>query len=66
MSTSYGRPELSEEDRERLKRVYADLQLLATSDVPAVAAAARLAVAQVAAALSGQGLEYELYSNRWK
>ena len=64
--SSYPRPELTETERERLERVYGDLQELANSEVPAVAAAARAAVAQVAAALSGQGLLYELYSKNWR
>jgi Family of unknown function (DUF6052) len=62
----YEKPELSTAQQERLKRVYDDLLELSSSDVPAVAAAARAALAQVAAALSGEGLHYELYSNRWK
>ncbi len=66
MNNRYTRPELSDEDKERLKRVYDDLLILAASEVPAVAAAARAAVAQVATALSGQSLHYELYSDRWK
>lgn len=64
--SNYARPELSATEQEKLRRVYDDLLDLASSDVPAVAAAARAALAQVAAALSGQGLHYELYSNRWK
>jgi hypothetical protein len=63
--SAYARPELSSEDQEKLRRVYDDLLALASSDVPSVAAAARAALAQVATALSGQGLHYELYSNRW-
>jgi hypothetical protein len=65
MSGAYARPELSAADREKLKRVYDDLLELASSEVPAVAAAARAALAQVATALSGQGIHYELYSKRW-
>lgn len=65
MSDSYARPELSAADQEKLKRAYDDLLHLAASEVPAVAAAARAALAQVATALSGQGLHYELYSKRW-
>jgi len=63
--SGYARPELPAEDQEKLRRVYDDLLALASSDVPAVAAAARAALAQVATALSGQGLHYELYSKRW-
>ena len=64
--TAYAKPELTAAEQEKLKRVYDDLLELASSEVPSVAAAARAALAQVAAALSGQGLYYELYSNRWK
>ncbi len=66
MSPEYETPELGTEDRRRLERAYADLMELASGcDVPAVRAAARAALAQVAQALNGQGLEYELYSSRW-
>jgi hypothetical protein len=65
MSGEYPRPELSAADKEKLKRVYDDLLDLTMSEVPSVAAAARAALAQVATALSGQGLHYELYSKRW-
>lgn len=64
--TGYAKPELSKPEQERLRRVYDDLQLLATSEVPAVAAAARAALAQVHTALNGEGLAYELYSKNWK
>jgi Family of unknown function (DUF6052) len=65
VSGAYSRPQLSAADKEKLKRVYDDLLDLTLSEVPAVAAATRAALAQVATALSGQGLHYELYSNRW-
>jgi Family of unknown function (DUF6052) len=65
VSGAYARPELSSADKEKLKRVYDDLLDLSSSEVPSVAAAARAALAQVATALSGQGLHYELYSKRW-
>ncbi len=65
MNSAYARPELSDADKQKLKRVYDDLLGLSSSEVPSVAAAARAALAQVAAALSGQGLHYELYSKRW-
>lgn len=58
-------PELSMGDLERLERAYADLfQLASGCEVPAVQAAARAALAQVAQALNGQGLRYELYTSR--
>jgi hypothetical protein len=63
-SGTYAGPTLSAEERERLQRVFADLLGLAGSQVPAVKAAARVALAHVAQALNGQGLDYELYSNR--
>jgi len=65
VSGAYPRPELPDADKEKLKRVYDDLLDLSSSEVPSVAAAARAALAQVATALSGQGLHYELYSKRW-
>ena len=65
MSGAYPRPELSAADKEKLKRVYDDLLDLTMSEVPSVAAPAKAALAQVATALSGQGLHYELYSKRW-
>ena len=65
MSGAYARPELSDDDKQKLKRVYDDLLDLTMSEVPSVAAAANAALAQVAAALNGQGLQYELYSKRW-
>jgi Family of unknown function (DUF6052) len=64
--SGYPKPELTSAEQAKLKRVYDDLLELSTSDVPSVAAAARAALAQVAAALSGQGLHYELYSKNWK
>ena len=59
-------PELSAAEIKTLRRVYADLKRLGESDVPAVRAAARAALALVAQALNGQGLDYELYSHNWK
>ena len=53
MSGAYPRPELSEADKEKLKRIYDDLLDLTLSEVPSVAAAATAALAQVATALSG-------------
>jgi hypothetical protein len=56
---------LEPEEQERLQRAFEDLMVLAESEVPAVRAAARLAVAHVAQALNGQGIAYELYTGRW-
>jgi hypothetical protein len=66
LSSGYSQPQLSKADQDRLQRVFDDLQLLAKSEVPAVAAAARAALAQVHTALNGEGLAYELYSKSWK
>jgi hypothetical protein len=56
-------PRLLPEEEERLRRAYEDLKSLATGcQVPSVRAAARLALAELHAALSGQGLGYELYT----
>ena len=41
MSGAYTRPELSPDDKDKLKRVYDDLLDLTMSEVPAVAAASR-------------------------
>jgi len=57
---------LSNDERERVFRVYQDLKILSSSPVPAVRAAARAALAQVAQALNGQGLAYELYTKDWE
>jgi hypothetical protein len=66
VSPGYEAPALSAKDRQTLERSYADLMDLASNcEVPAVKAAARAALAQVAQALNGQGLGYELYSSRW-
>ncbi|OZM71906.1 hypothetical protein CFN78_17290 [Amycolatopsis antarctica] len=40
--------------------------LAASCEVPAVRAAARLALAEVYAAIDGQALEFELYSGQWE
>ena len=58
--------ELSDEERELLQRVYADLMSLARSEVPAVRAAARTAAAHIAQALNGQGIAFELYTKEWQ
>ena len=55
---------LSEEERERLLRSFDDLQVLSGCRVPSVRAAARAALAHIAQALNGQGLAYELYTER--
>jgi hypothetical protein len=56
---------LTDTERERLLHVYTDLMSLAQCEVPSVKASARAAVAHVAQALNGQGLLYDLYTNRW-
>ena len=62
---TYPVPTLSESELATLRRAYSDLKELSLSEVPAVRAAARAALAQVAQALNGQGLEYELYTKGW-
>lgn len=63
MTAGYDVIVLSDEERERLLRSYQDLtSLAATCRVPAVRAAARAALAQIAQALNGQSLAYELYT----
>ena len=66
MNVAYTVTTLSDEERAALERVYADLMLLASSQVPSVRAAARAALAFVAQAMNGQGLAYELYTKRWE
>lgn len=62
---TYDVSRLTADERKRLERAYEDLMLLASeTDVPAVRANARAALALVAQALNGQGLRYEHYSNR--
>jgi hypothetical protein len=56
---------MTDDERESLLRVYHDLMSLAQCEVPSVRACARTAVAYVAQALNGQGLMYDLYTNRW-
>ncbi|WP_220503606.1 DUF6052 family protein [Microbispora sp. H13382] len=58
--------ELSPKQERQLRECYATLHELADScDVPSVAAAARVAVAELHAALDGQALDFEFYSHRW-
>lgn len=57
--------ELTAEQVATLRRCFEDLKQLATCQVPSVRAAARVAAAEVHAALSGQGIDYQLYSNEW-
>ena len=59
-------PRLTADQELRLRRSYEDLRdLAANCQVPSVRAAARAALAQLHAALSGQGLAFELYSSEW-
>jgi hypothetical protein len=65
--TSDDQFELTQDQVQKLRRCYQDLkELAATCRVPSVRAAARVALAEVHAALNGQGLEYELYSHVWQ
>jgi hypothetical protein len=63
---TYSAKKLNADRRAMLRRVYDDLKVLSTSEVPGVAASARAALAQIASALNGEGLAYELYSRDWK
>ncbi|MDP9225961.1 MAG: DUF6052 family protein [Actinomycetota bacterium] len=65
MGSAYEIITLSEDEGERLERCYEDLMTLSQCRVPSVRAAAREALASVAQALNGQGLRYELYTNKW-
>jgi len=65
MNDDYEVVVMTDDEQERLERAYDDLMVLAESKVPSVRAAARQALASVAQALNGQGLRYELYTNRW-
>jgi hypothetical protein len=62
VSNDYTVISLTAEERVRLQRVHDDLLALAGSGVPAVGAAARMALAHVVQAMNGQGLAYELYT----
>lgn len=60
-------PRLTPDEEQLVQRSYEDLkQLAANCSVPSVRAAARAALAQMHAALSGQGLGYELYTASWE
>ena len=63
--TNADKIELTAEQVATLRRCFEDLKQLATCQVPSVRAAARVAAAEVHAALSGQGIDYQLYSNEW-
>ena len=65
MSAGYDVVTLTKEERERLQRAYDDLMALSSCDVPSVRSAARSALAFVAQALNGQGLQYDLYTDTW-
>lgn len=62
MTEQYRIITLSAEERDRLQCAYNDLRSLAACEVPAVSSAARAALAQIAQALNGQGIAFELYS----
>lgn len=65
MGTDYEIITLTDDEKTQLERCYEDLMALSKCRVPAVRGAAREALANVAQALNGQGLRYELYSNTW-
>lgn len=60
-----GNTELSTDERAKLVQTYENLHELALCGVPSVRSAARCAVAEVHAALDGQGIEFEYYSHKW-
>ena len=63
--SAYEVSSLSKDEVERLRRVDADLHSLAGCNVPSVRAAARAALAHIAQAMNGEGLAFDLYTNRW-
>jgi Family of unknown function (DUF6052) len=61
-----GNDELTADQERQLGECYATLRELAEScDVPSVRAAARIALAELHAAMDGQALGFEFYSHRW-
>lgn len=64
MNDAYAIVELSSDQRDSLQRVNDDLLALCGCEVPAVRASARQALAQIAQALNGEGLSYQLYTKR--
>jgi len=66
MTGGYAVTTLSDEERDRLQRIYAELMQLTSCQVPSVRAAARAAMAHIAQALNGEGLAYELYTKSWQ
>ena len=64
MTAGYEVIVMTEEERARLERVYDDLMALTASRVPSVQGAATHALAHIAQALNGEGLRYELYTDR--
>lgn len=66
MNGEYTVHTLTTTEAEALQRCYAELLQLGASEVPAVRAAARAAVAHIAQALNGQGLAYDFYTSRWE
>ncbi|MFJ9810817.1 DUF6052 family protein [Streptomyces sp. NPDC101158] len=62
-----GQAELTEEQERELVDCYAALLRIAeTVRVPGVLAASRAALAEVHAAMEGQGLAFDLYSRRFR
>jgi hypothetical protein len=55
-------PEITDQQRDTLLRVYEDLRGLADHPSPAVRGGVRLALADVAQVLNALDLRYELYS----
>ena len=62
-----GPGDISERHEQQLLDCYLSLQELAAyCDVPAVRAAARLALAELYPAVEGQLIDFNLYSHRWQ
>ncbi|MFJ9829562.1 DUF6052 family protein [Streptomyces sp. NPDC101160] len=62
-----GQAELTEaQERELLDCYGALLRIVETVRVPGVQSAARMALAEVHAAVEGQALEFDLYSRRFR
>lgn len=64
MTATYEVTTLTEEERATLERVYDDLMSLTACRVPSVQGSATHALAHIAQALNGEGLRYELYTDK--
>lgn len=62
--SAYELTTLTDGETERLRRIYADLLELTGCNVPSVRASSRAALTHISQAMNGEGLAYELYTNR--